>query len=54
MYGMLRLGWWFDEAAEQAMRTMRVPYPRVVLAIGAGALYYYTDDRQQKKTATQR
>ena len=48
-YGTMRFGWWFDEAAEQAMRKMQVPYPRVVLGIAVGVLYYYTDDRGQKK-----
>lgn len=49
MYGTMRFGWWFDEAAEQAMRKIQVPYPRVVLGVAIGVLYYFTDDRGQKK-----
>ncbi|WP_422391925.1 hypothetical protein [Arthrobacter sp. N1] len=49
MYGTMRLGWWFDEAAEQTMRKIQVPYPRVVLGVATGVLYYYTDDRRLKK-----
>lgn len=47
-FGMLRLGWWFDEAAEQALRKLQVPFPRVLLGVAVGAFYYATDDRERK------
>ncbi|WP_218219984.1 hypothetical protein [Nesterenkonia sp. Act20] len=46
-YGLWRFGWWADKASEDALRRMRVPYPRVVLGAAVGALYYVTDDRDQ-------
>ncbi|KNC13465.1 hypothetical protein AC792_15755 [Arthrobacter sp. RIT-PI-e] len=51
MYGTWRFGWWFDEAAEQALRRMRVPFPRVVLGAAVGAWYYYADARGRRKAA---
>lgn len=52
MYGMWRFGWWFDEASEQALRKLQVPFPRVVLGLAVGALYYSTDDRGQRERVT--
>lgn len=52
MYGMWRFGWWFDEASEQALRKLHVPFPRVVLGGAVGALYYFGDNRGQRERPT--
>ncbi len=46
-YGLWRFGWWVDTASEAALRRMRVPYPRLVIGVVVGTLYYVNDDRKQ-------
>lgn len=47
-YGAWRFAWWADEAAERALRRLCVPAPRVVMAVGAGALTYREVRRDQR------
>lgn len=49
MYGSWRFSWWFDDAAERALRKLHVPLPRVVLGAAVSAGYYYTDNRAQRE-----
>lgn len=49
MYGVLRFGWWLDEASEKALKKLGVSFPRVVMGVAVGALYYFTDDRKQRE-----
>ncbi len=36
VYGNMRMGFWLDGAIERGLRRVRVPAPRVVMAIAAG------------------
>lgn len=47
-YGTWRFAWWADDAAERALRRMRVPAPRLVMAAGAAALAYREAHRDQQ------
>lgn len=49
VYGSWKFTWWFDNAAEQALRTLRVPLPRAVMGAACGAWFYRmeTETRQQ-------
>ena len=47
-YGTWRFAWWADEAAERALRRLCVPAPRVIMAVGAGALTYREARRDQR------
>ena len=43
VYGSWRFTWWFDTAAESALRKMRVPFPRAVMGAAIGAWYLATE-----------
>lgn len=47
-YGTWRFAWWADDAAERALRRMRVPAPRLIMAVGAAALTYREVRRDQQ------
>lgn len=47
-YGTWRFAWWADDAAERALRRMRVPAPRLVMAASAAALTYREVHRDQQ------
>lgn len=49
MYGSWRFAWWFDEAAEQALRNLRVPFPRAVMGAAVGALHWRSAHRERRK-----
>lgn len=50
-YGLWRFSFWFDAAAESGLRKLRVPYPRVVMGIGVGGLYWATEKFEQHMNA---
>lgn len=43
VYGSWRFTWWFDEASEQALRKLRVPFPRAVMGAACGIWFYRMD-----------
>ncbi len=40
VYGSWRFTWWFDDAAEKALRKLRVPFPRAVMGAACGVWFY--------------
>ena len=47
VYGSWRFTWWFDTAAESALRRMRVPFPRAVMGVAVGAWYLATEANRE-------
>lgn len=43
VYGSWRFTWWFDTAAESALRKLRVPFPRAVMGAAIGGWYLATE-----------
>lgn len=42
-YGLWRFSFWLDGATERGLRNLRVPYPRVVMGVAVGVLYWATE-----------
>lgn len=47
MYGSWRFTWWFDTAAESALRKMRVPFPRAVMGVAIAVWYRATEAHRE-------
>lgn len=45
MYATWRFSFWFDTAAENALRKLRVPAPRVAIAVAVGAASWWSSSR---------
>lgn len=52
VYGSVRLSFWLDEAAEQGLRKLCVPFPRVVMgaAVAVGAYRSAVAENQRRET----
>lgn len=42
-YSLWRFSFWLDGATERGLRKLRVPYPRVVMGVAVGGLYWATE-----------
>ena len=40
---------WADEKLERGLRRLKVPYPRIVMAIGAGAITWLQETKEQQR-----
>ena len=49
--GLTAAGFWADEKLDRGLRRLKVPYPRVIMGIGAGAITWLLQTKEQQDGA---